>query len=281
MLFRSPNNCTGTQAGSVVTTPVKCRVGQGDGENEDQNENLAVRILIEFESPSACTGLSSSTPPCSLPFTASVTSSDGREDHANLSATRSVQLFALNSAEHPQPAVGDCVPLTASSTTLSTLSPSLPQTTAATFGPAANASGDPCTPASVGAINFPRGKPENFVLGQVWFVELGRLNTNVNNGLSAATLQVTNFPFTQNLVLREFARSVFAPDFDPAQSTPVPNCVGSPLQPPAGADSCIRSVIRGDNDGDESSPTTLNADDNVLVFNLIIRPTGADPGFSG
>jgi hypothetical protein len=201
-----PDNCTGTRMSSVVTTPVKCRVEHDENQtedlnsnakgnhDEDQDEDSAARIPIEFQSPSTCAGLSSSTPPCSLSFTASLSSSESYEARkSNQSATANVQLFASSSPQHPQPAVGDCVQLSNRLTTLSTLSASLPQTAQTTFGPAASGTGDPCTPAAVGAVNFPHGKPATFVLGQVWFVELDKLDPNVNSGLATATLQLSNF----------------------------------------------------------------------------------------
>jgi hypothetical protein len=269
-----PSNCTGTASGSNMTTPVTCDLGSV------ANSTTAPPILLEFQSPADCTGGTPTTPPCAFPFTASVTYSQGSlSSTESITASQNFQLYASSSATQAQPAVGNCPALSnGHSAMLSTLSSSLPQTAQVTFGPANSQTGDPCTPGAAGALNFPNGKPSNFVMNQVWFAELPQLDPGTNNGFATATLQVANLPSgtnKNNFVLKEFANDLFSGSFDATQYRVVPQCVGTPLQPPPAPpgqpayDSCI--VPGG----------VSNLPGGGLSINLILNPGVGDGSFSG
>jgi hypothetical protein len=263
-----PSNCVGTGSPPLQTTPVMCSLGS------ISPNTSAAPILIEFQSPtlSECGGVATASPPCQVRFTASATYSLGTlSSTESITDAQNVQLFL--SSQNP-PAAGNCPNLSAGSTaSLSTTpSSSVPQAAQVTFGAAAKATGNPCTPGAAGAQAFPQGKPASFVLNQVWFVDLPQLDSSAinNNGLAAATLQVSNLPTgtnKNNFVLQEFTNDLFSGKFDATQFSPVPPCAGSPLQPPAGRDSCISSVSTLPGGG--------------LSISLILNPAAGDASYGG
>jgi hypothetical protein len=262
-LQQSP--CTGTASGSVFTTPVTCSL-PNIGPNTP-----APPILIEFESPSTCPG--GGSPPCDLGVSASVTFSRGL-----LSSTESISVppspnvpapaFQLFATTQKASADGDCLTFSAGTKTVGTIvSSTVAQSAKVLFGPAA---AGPCTAAAAGAQPFPNGKPQNspLVLNQIWFVELVPL---AGTGLATATLQVANLPpgsNKNNFALREFVTDLYGTAaFDPTQFVTVQPCVGSPLQPPAGADSCVLDIS--------------NLPGGGLTITVILNPASGDASYSG
>lgn len=263
-----PPNCVGTPSETTATTPVTCNLGTV------ANGTSGPPILVEFQSPSQCSG-NPPLQPCQVNFTASATYSRGSISmQEKISSSGRFLLFPPSSSTLAQAVVGDCPDLSKPQSRLSTLSSSLPQTGTITFGKASSSTGDPCTPAALGALNFPNGKPSIFALGQVWFVELPQLDSQAGTGLATATLQVTNLPSgtnKNNFTLREFANDLFSGSFDANRSSLVPACIQptptSPSQPPAGSDACISNISSLSGGGPS--------------INLILNPALGDSSFSG
>lgn len=259
-----PSGCT--LATSTTGTTFTCNLGI-------VGPNTTVRTLIPFQTPDCST-----TPSCPpLTLSGSVTFAEGNTNKGSDTLgpfSSTLQIFPIAAKATVN---GHCA--TATATSPATLGTQASSTTLfgmqTTFGPAAD-SALPCTPGIAGVQRITL-TDTSLHYDRVFFVQLPTLSTTSNNGLATVSVTISDLSNgvntkgvnAHNFQLQEYVGDIVAnPSGFDQTHFPVPACVNGQIPLPANGityDSCVSGQSRYGSGG-------------VVVF-LLIRPTGADPGY--